>query len=604
MLISSLLRQSKGFTLFVAALAAPMVFASSASAENKCKLTPVGELPITMAGLRPLITAQVNGHEVPFLLDSGAFFSVMSAATAAQLHLMVFPFGLKIKGVGGESATSVTSVPDFGLLGVTFHNAQFLVGGSEVGAAGVLGQNFLSRFDVEYDLAKGAVRLFRTEDCNKSFLAYWVPHGQAYSSMDINKIEQRNPHTIGVAYVNGKKIRAMFDTGASTSALSLKVAERAGIKVDSPGVTPIGYTRGFGSSLVKQYVAVFASFKIGDGEEIKNTRLRIVDFDLGDAEMLIGADFFLSHHVYVSNSQHKLYLTYNGGAVFNLAANASAESATAADQAEGRQPDHPADVPADAAAYARRGEASVARHDFEHGLSDLSKAIELSPNDPGYFYWRASAYRQSGEEALALADLNRALSLNANFLAAYVDRAEIYLSRNSTQEAVADLGEVDRLAAPQADVRLRLAGLYGNAESFTRAIRQLDLWIESHPVDSRFVGALATRCLARALLNQDLDAGLADCDRASKLVNMRNPDNSMLLSNRGMLWLRLGQYAKAIDDFDGALKLQPKNAAALYGRGVAESQKNKNNSGQTDIDAAQALAPKTTNQYQRYGIAP
>ena len=36
--------------------------------------------------------------------------------------------------------------------------------------------------------------------------------------------------------------------------------------------------------------------------------------------MLIGADFFLSHRVYVANSQRKLYFTYNGGPVFNLTA--------------------------------------------------------------------------------------------------------------------------------------------------------------------------------------------------------------------------------------------------------------------------------------------
>jgi hypothetical protein len=51
--------------------------------------------------------------------------------------------------------------------------------------------------------------------------------------------------------------------------------------------------------------------------------VRIADFELRDADMLIGADFFLSHHIFVSNSQHKLYLTYNGGPVFNLAAAAA-----------------------------------------------------------------------------------------------------------------------------------------------------------------------------------------------------------------------------------------------------------------------------------------
>ena len=29
--------------------------------------------------------------------------------------------------------------------------------------------------------------------------------------------------------------------------------------------------------------------------------------------MLLGADFFLSHRIYVANSRDKLYFTYNGG---------------------------------------------------------------------------------------------------------------------------------------------------------------------------------------------------------------------------------------------------------------------------------------------------
>jgi tetratricopeptide (TPR) repeat protein/predicted aspartyl protease len=604
MLIASLVRRSKCFALCVAALAVSMVFASSARAENKCKLIPVGELPITMAGLRPLITAQINGKDAQFVLDSGAFFSVMSAATATEFDLKVTPFGLKMVGIGGVSVTSVTAVKEFGLMGFTFRNAEFLVGGSEVGASGVLGQNLLSRFDVEYDLAKGVARLFRTENCETSFLAYWISQGQAYSSVEINKIESRNPHTIGVAYVNGKQIRALFDTGAPTSALSLKAAERAGIKVDSPGVKAFGYARGFGRGLVKQYIAVFPSFKLGDGEEIKNTRLRIADINLNDAEMLIGADFFLSHRVFVSNSQRKLYLTYNGGPVFNLTGTTAEESSIASDQAEARKPGSQADDPADAAEYFRRGAASVSRHDFEHGLSDLSKAIELNPNDAEYFHQRANAYRHAGQTDLALADLDRALSLKADFQQAHFDRAEVYFSRKNTEEGVADLDAVDHLAAPQADLRLRLAGLYSSADAFTPAIAQLDLWIKNHPTDSRFVYALATRCWTRALQNQDLAAGLSDCDRASKLVNMRLPDNAGLFSNRGMIRLRQGEYKKAIDDFDDALKLQPKNAVALYARGVAKSKKNKNDSGQVDIDAAETLAPKIGERYKRYGIAP
>ena len=85
---------------------------------------------------------------------------------------------------------------------------------------------------------------------------------------------------------------------------------------------------------------------------------------------------------------------------------------------------------------------------------------------------------------------------------------------------------------------------------------------------------------------------------------MRLPDNAELFSNRGMIRLRQGEYKKAINDFDDALKLQPKNAVALYARGVAKCKKDKNDSGQADIDAAEALAPKVADRYRRYGIAP
>jgi len=52
--------RSNGFACLVV-LVAYFALVSSAHAQGKCELGKVAELPITMAGLRPLITAQVNG---------------------------------------------------------------------------------------------------------------------------------------------------------------------------------------------------------------------------------------------------------------------------------------------------------------------------------------------------------------------------------------------------------------------------------------------------------------------------------------------------------------------------------------------------------------
>src|SRR5258708_33802746 len=103
--------------------------------------------------------------------------------------------------------------------------------------------------------------------------------------MPIDYIDPLHPQTIGVAYVNGKQIRVAFDTGAFTSVLSLKAAERAGVKPDSPGAVASGYTRGIGRGMTKECIATFESFKIGDAEEITNARLRIADIGVDNPDM-------------------------------------------------------------------------------------------------------------------------------------------------------------------------------------------------------------------------------------------------------------------------------------------------------------------------------
>ena len=581
------------FRSFALALTACGLLAGHAHAA--CQLERLLEIPVTMTNQRPLVAAKVNGRDAVFIADSGAFFSQMSPAKAKELGLKPgpAPIGLTIEGVGGvEQKIGFVTTKSFSIAGQNVAGA-FIVGGGEPGedTAGVIGQNILGYADVEYDLAHGVIRLMRPHDCVTHALAYWTP-GPNYSTVGIMAVSGRK--TYGSAYVNGARMRVLFDTGAAVSVLTLAAAKSAGLDPHGAGVIPAGVVEGFGRRQVATWIAPVTSFKIGD-EDIHNTRLRFADMDSQEYDILLGADFFLSHRVYVANDQAKLYFTYNGGPVFNLdvvpagaAAPAVASGATSGDQ------------PADAAGFAARGAAFASRQEFDKAIADLTKAINLAPDNPTYLFERARAYQGNKQPFRAMADLDKSLTLKPDDIPALVTRAAFLLAARDKPHALADLAAADRLAAREADVRLTLAELYERADDPTAAIAQLDLWIAAHPEDSRQVNALSQRCLTRALWNQGLDLALADCNAALK----RDPKRVAIRANRGLVWLRQGDAAAAAADFGAVLAVEPKDPLALYGRGLSRTKMGQTAEGKADIAAAVALRPGLDAEAKAHGLTP
>ena len=117
-------------------------------------------------------------------------------------------------------------------------------------------------------------------------------------------------------------------------------------------------------------------------------------------------------------------------------------------------------------------------------------------------------------------------------------------------------------------------------------------------------GALNGRCWLRALQEQELAKALADCNRAFSLSAKASPSSAAVLDSRGLVRLRMGDYDKAIADYDESLKIAPKRAWPLYGRGVAKMRKKKTEEGEADIAAAAKVWPKIADEFNRRGITP
>ena len=580
---------------FERALALMVLSGAANAALADCTVGKVADLSVTMEDMQPITYVQINGVEKPFVVDSGSFYSVISPGSARALGLHNDPLpGWMLKGINGDTPMGVTTVKKFGIAGATIPNISFVVAGSEVGATGVLGQNILNLFEVEYDLPHGMIRLIEAKGCAKTNLAYWAVN-RPVSILPIAVPDQNNPHTIGTVLLNGVKIRAMFDTGASNSLLSMAAAARAGITPHSPGVEPGGNIVGFGRNLVRTWIAPFDSFKVGDQEEIKHGRIRFGEVT-DNTEMLIGADFLIAHRVFVDNSAHRLFLTYEGGPVFNLKAEHHDETGAKSTDVTASE------APTSAEGYSRSGAVLMAQNDIKGAIVDFDKAVEMAPSEPRYLLQRANALIDADQRDAAKADVEKVLSTAPHNVDALMLRARFKLNDDGSGDpAIAvDLDAVDRAAAPAADERLILARLYTQAALPARAIPQFDLWIRNHPDDVRRPEALNGRCWARALAGIDLPAALSDCNAALR----QRPGGTSILDSRAMVELRMGDLDKAIRDYDAVIAKQPNAAWSLYGRGIAKQRKGDAAGGKADLEASAKTAPKLADRAKALGITP
>ena len=592
-----------GGRILAGALAAMLLTAGS-SAEAKCNLTQVGVLPVHMDGLSPLVDAKVNGRPTRLVADSGAFFSTLSGADAEKFDLKALPERrIYVEGVSGWLAGRIQTAREFSVLGQTFRNIDFVAAPEDFGrlVSGLLGQNFLNVTDTEYDLSNGIIRFFHADDCKDGMLAYW-DKGGPYSMIPVRKISGEKREILGQVSVNGVKITALFDTGTAYSVLSMRGAKRIGIEKGDSRLQPGGVSSGIGRRLNQTWIAPVDSFRIGD-EEIRQTGLRVSEIDLTNADMLIGADFFLSHHIFVANSQQRLYLTYNGGPVFKLEvipdggpADGKAAPA-AAPTVIGIAAGQSAQDPKDADGFMRRAEAFAARRDYARSLADFDRALALAPKDTRILVARSQVHATQKQTRLALADLDEALKQTPADVDMLLSRGGLHLQEKQLELAKADFDKA-KFRDPAATALI--AASYAEEQYYPEALAEYDARLKAARTTSEKSAALQDKCWVRAEWNHELDKALADCDAGYRLMGY--PRSTGLA--RGLLELRRGHYADAIREFNHVIASQPKLAFAIYLRGVAKIRDGKAEDGGADIKAATAIDPDVAERPTKLGLTP
>lgn len=240
--------------------------------------------------------------------------------------------------------------------------------------------------------------------------------------------------------------------------------------------------------------------------------------------------------------------------------------------------------PENAAAFFWRGRLLAEQGKHEKALADLDEAIRLEPRNADAWSHRGYVRQKRGEPDEAMADFNRALRRDPNNEFALYCRGLLLGDRGETRAALADLDAVIEMNPRNIDALHARGQVYMVRRDLTAALLDFDLCVNLNPDDML---AYNGRGSVHFLQGKYKEA-VADYTKA---MSLKPTKDARTLAQRGYAYAGLGDSEKAGADFEEALKLDPKEGAALLGRAELRRTKKDWAAALADYDAALALAP-------------
>ena len=275
-----------GVFLLRSVVAACLLSPHLAKGEERCSLRLLATLPVTydLVTDQPIVTISGNGRLLTFAVSTTAGFSVISPALVIEFGLTKRRQAMEAEvRMGHVNLTSAAHIPMLHIGGISLGNADFFVGPTANGFLmrhdGVIGQDILHLFDVEYDLGHNTIKLFASDHCPGKVVYWRDGYGQA-------RIVQNSLHLILFnAVVNGKTLLTQLDTSLAASSIPRDVARRE-LGLGAPGAIPVSLELG-------NVVLKHPDIRV-DGEHPFNDNL---DFDPGFA---LGLNHLRKFRVFVA----------------------------------------------------------------------------------------------------------------------------------------------------------------------------------------------------------------------------------------------------------------------------------------------------------------
>lgn len=235
--------------------------------------------------------------------------------------------------------------------------------------------------------------------------------------------------------------------------------------------------------------------------------------------------------------------------------------------------------------------------DMAAAIADLTEVLRLEPDNVFALESRAQAYRASDHVDEAIADLEALAKLRPDDAGAFYNLGNAHAAKSDYEGAITAYSRALQIDPDYAQAYNNRGSAHHMLRQYAEALADFNKALDLAP---DYASGLANRCRVRAVLKQDLDQALNDCNAALE----QRPEDSLTFDTRGLINLLRMDYQAAYRDYNTAYELNGRQYGSLFGRGVAQLRLGRQTAGQSDIDNAVANDPNVPALYERSGIRP
>lgn len=309
-MVLNLRRAATGCILLLLLLLMSFVVGAHAA----CTVQERGTVLFAPVGNRILVPLTINGKNANVVLDTGAARSLVTPEAVRRLGLASDEWiATTLRGIGGIVEHPNADPSSLALGGVPLHRHTVthdtsLTVGEMPGFAptglvvdGLLGRDLLSPFDLQFDMPTHRLTLYDVRDCSGRFVPWKGNYAVLPAEMPIRKA------MVVPMMVDGQRLRALLDTGATSSVILAPGMFRLGLTPEMLAHDPGAAVHGVGPHAREMHRHMFRSWQVGPGLQRDPTIWVAPERVVPIVDALLGADWLLA--------QRRVWISFATGQV-------------------------------------------------------------------------------------------------------------------------------------------------------------------------------------------------------------------------------------------------------------------------------------------------